>query len=188
MISTAAGHVLQRARKHPTSTRTSLLSYCAKYTFPVDWVKRMTGLTFALFCILLVAAVGQFCLEIDVEWYHSLVKPPFLLSPFGFTVVVSLVYVCMCAVITRLVVGKHFFPSMIFLSLTGVLAVVYIFVMFRVKSVYGASVAMCAVFAVSFIQQVRFFLKDRVLALVYLPVFAFNAYCAVVAFSLAAAN
>lgn len=148
----------------------------------------MTGLTFALFCILLVAAVGQFCLEIDVEWYHSLVKPPFLLSPFGFTVVVSLVYVCVCAAITRLVVGKHFFPSMIFLTLTGVFAVIFLFVMFRLKSVYGAAVVMCLVFAVSFIQQVRFFLKDRVLALIYLPVFAFNAYCAVVAFSLAAAN
>ena len=92
----------------------------------MDWVKRMTGLTFALFCILLVAAVGQFCLEIDFKWYSSLNKPAFMPNPFAFRFAVSVVYVCLCAVITRLVVGKHFFPSMIFLAVSGVLSVIFI--------------------------------------------------------------
>ena len=154
----------------------------------MDWVKRMTGLTFALFCILLVAAVGQLCLEIDFKWYSSLNKPAFMPNPFAFRFAVSVVYVCLCAVITRLVVGKHFFPSMIFLAVSGVLSVIFIFVMFRLKSVYGATVAMTAVLAVSFVQMTRFVFKDGKLALMYLPVFVFNAFCTVLMFSLAALN
>ena len=83
----------------------------AEYALEVEWVKRMTGLTAALFCVLLFSAFAQFILEIDVEWYNSLSKPSFMLSPFGFRVTVCLMYACVVAVITRLVVGKHFFPS-----------------------------------------------------------------------------
>ena len=49
----------------------------------------MTGLTAALFCVLLFSAFAQFILEIDVEWYNSLSKPSFMLSPFGFRVTVG---------------------------------------------------------------------------------------------------
>lgn len=77
---------------------------------------------------------------------------------------------------------------MIFLAVSGVLSVIFIFVMFRLKSVYGATVAMTAVLAVSFVQMTRFVFKDGKLALMYLPVFVFNAFCTVLMFSLAALN
>lgn len=145
----------------------------------------MTGLTAALFCILVVSALGQFCLKIDMTWYSALNKPAFLLSPFGFTVIVSAVYVFSAAVITKLVVGRHFFPSMAILALSGALSVLYIFVTFRLKSLYGGAVVALLLFLVSFALTVRFLFKDRTLALLYLPVFAFNVYAMTAAFALA---
>lgn len=147
----------------------------------------MTGLTAALFCILVVSALGQFCLKIDMTWYAALNKPAFMLSPFGFTAVVSVVYAFSAAVITKLVVGRRFFPSMAILALSGGLSVLYIFVVFRLKSLYGGAVVALALFLISFALLVRFTVKDRTLALLYLPVCAFNAYALTVSFALALA-
>lgn len=148
----------------------------------------MTGLTFALFCVLLVAAVGQFCLKIDFTWYYALNKPAFMPTPGGFTLMTSAVYVFSAALITRLVVGRHFFPSMIFLAVAGMLSAVYLFVMFRMKNPYAACVVMLCVWAVSFVTLVRFMFKDRWCVALYLPVFLFNSFCTVLAVWLAFSN
>lgn len=148
----------------------------------------MTGLTAALFCVLLFSAFAQFILEIDVVWYNSLVKPAFMLSPFGFRVTVCIVYACIAAVITRLVVGKHFFPSTVILALTAAIALECLFCVFRARSLVGGAVAACLLAATSLVLLVRFVLKDGLLALVYSPVFVFNAYCLAVTCFLALNN
>lgn len=160
----------------------------AEYVPRVEWVKRMTGLTAALFCVLLFSAFAQFILEIDVEWYNSLSKPSFMLSPFGFRVTVCLMYACVVAVITRLVVGKHFFPSTVILALTAVFALVCLFCIFRARALVGGAFSACLLVAASLALGVRFAFKDGVLALVYAPVFLFNAYCLVVMCFLALNN
>ena len=148
----------------------------------------MTGLTAALFCVLLFSAFAQFILEIDVEWYNSLSKPSFMLSPFGFRVTVCLMYACVVAVITRLVVGKHFFPSTVILALTAAFSLACLFWIFRARALVGAAFAACLLVASSLVLLVRFVFKDGVLALVYAPVFLFNAYCLAVMCFLALNN
>ena len=148
----------------------------------------MTGLTAALFCVLLFSAFAQFILEIDVVWYNSLVKPSFMLSPFGFRVTVCIVYACIAAVITRLVVGKHFFPSTVILALTAAFSLACLFWIFRARALVGAAFVACLLVASSLVLLVRFVFKDGVLALVYAPVFLFNAYCLAVMCFLALNN
>lgn len=154
----------------------------------MDWVKRILGITVALFCILLVAGVGQFCLEIDLKWYSALIKPTFMPSAFGFTVLVSLVYACCVAVISGLVVHKRFFPSFVLLAGTGVLAVIFLFAVFRLKSLYGGAAVMLALFLLSFAVEARFAAEERSVALAYLPVLVFNGFCLVLSFTLALSN
>ena len=120
-------------------------------------------MTAALGCILVMAVAGEICLKIDVKWYSALVKPVFMPSAFGFSVLVTLVYAC-CAVITRLVVKKKFFPYMAALALSGELAALYLSTVFRMKSLYGGAVVILLLFAVSFFLEVRFAAEDRVLA------------------------
>ena len=134
----------------------------------------MTGLTAALFCVLLFSAFAQFILEIDVVWYNSLVKPSFMLSPFGFRVTVCIVYACIAAVITR--------------ALTAAFSLACLFWIFRARALVGAAFAACLLVASSLVLLVRFVFKDGVLALVYAPVFLFNAYCLAVMCFLALNN
>ena len=154
----------------------------------MDTVKKLTGLTVALFCVLLVASAGQFCVNADLKWYSSLIKPFFMPTPLGFTFTVTVVYALCIAVITRLVVGKRFFPSLTVLALTGVLAVLFLFVVFRLRNLYGGVVVAVALFLLSAALEVRFVVKDWVLAAVYAPVALFNAFCLVLTSVLAMTN
>ena len=45
-------------------------------------------MTAALGCILVMVVAGEICLKIDVKWYSALVKPVFMPSAFGFSVLV----------------------------------------------------------------------------------------------------
>ena len=145
-------------------------------------------MTAALGCILVMAVAGEICLKIDVKWYSALVKPVFMPSAFGFSVLVTLVYACCAAVITRLVVKKKFFPYMAALALSGELAALYLSTVFRMKSLYGGAVVILLLFAVSFFTEVRFAAEDRLLAVSYFPVLVFNGFCLVLSFVLALSN
>lgn len=160
----------------------------AEYALKVEWVKRITGLTAALFCVLLFSAFAQFILEIDVKWYNSLIKPSFMLSPFGFRVTVCLVYACLAAVTTRLVVGKRFFPSTVILAATAAFALACLACVFRARSLVGGAFSACLLTAASFLLGVRFAVEDGALVLVYAPVFAFNVYALTVLCFLAVNN
>lgn len=146
------------------------------------------GITVALFCVLLVAGGGQFCMKIDLKWYSDLIKPAFMPSAFGFSVLVTGVYACCIAVITRLVVHKRFFPSMVMLAGTGVLSLIFLFTVFRLKSLYVGATVMLILFILSFLIEVRFAIKDRATSLYYFPVLLFNGFCLVLSFALALAN
>ena len=109
-------------------------------------------------------------------------------TPLGFTFTVTVVYALCIAVITRLVVGKRFFPSLTVLALTGVLAVLFLFVVFRLRNLYGGVVVAVALFLLSAALEVRFVVKDWILAAVYAPVALFNAFCLVLTSVLAMTN
>lgn len=127
-------------------------------------------------------------MKIDLKWYSELVKPEFMPSAFGFSVIVTGVYACCIAVITSLVVHKRFFPSMAMLAGTGVLSLIFLFTVFRLKSLYGGAVVMLILFMLSFVTEVRFAVKARNIALAYFPVLVFNGFCLILSFTLALSN
>lgn len=111
-----------------------------------------------------------------------------MLSPFGFRVTVCLAYACLAGVITRLVVGKRFFPSTVILAVTAAAALVCLALVFRARSLVGGAFAACVLTAASFLLGVRFATEDGALAVAYVPVFAFNVYALVVLCFLAVNN
>ncbi len=143
----------------------------------MDSIKKLTGVVSGLFFTLIIAWCCSFALKLDLNWYNSLVKPAFLVSPSVMTAFVSVVYVLHILVVARLVTGKHFFPSMVFLFLSGVLSVLFLFSFFGVKNLYLALMIMIMLFGVSLLTQIRFFTKEIKIALYYFPIFIFNAYC-----------
>lgn len=101
---------------------------------------------------------------------------------------IAVVYVLHIAVVSRLVIGKHFFPSTLILAGAGVFSILFVFAFFTLENVYLSAVFMGILFALSFVQTVRFFLKELRIALYYLPVFIFNCYAFVAVVAIAFAN
>lgn len=154
----------------------------------MEYIKRLIGLAVGTLSVLIVAWVCSICLNVDFKWYFGLVKPVFVPTCGVFTFMVSVVYVLHVAVVSRLVVGKHFFPSTIILFVIGAFSILFVFAFFTLENVYLSAVFISLVFALSLVQTIRFFLKELRIALYYLPVFVFNCYCFVVVFAIAFAN
>lgn len=146
----------------------------------MDYIKKLIGVVVGLFCTLVVAWFCSFSLKIDFIWYNSLVKPAFLPNTSVMTAFVSMVYFLNIAVIARLVTGKHFYPSMVFLGVVGIFSILFVHSFFTWKNIYLALVFSMIIFAVSLVQQVRFFIKELRIALYYLPVCIFNVYSVIV--------
>lgn len=124
----------------------------------------------------------------DLIWYNSLVKPVFVPSSGYFTLLLAIVYVLQIAVFARLVIGKHFFPSVFILLAVEVFSALFVYAFFSRCNVYLGMVFIIFVFVLSFIQQVRFFIKELRIAVYYLPIFIFNCYCLVTVCVIAFAN
>ena len=154
----------------------------------MDNIKKLIGIVAGLFCTLIMAWFCSFQLKIDFIWYNTLDKPAFLLSSAGMTVFVSVMYLFHILVIARLVTGKHFFPSMLFLAFVSIFSILFVHSFFTWKNIYLAFVFSLLVFIVSLITQVRFFLKELRISLYYLPVFIFNAYSIIVVSFIAFSN
>lgn len=148
----------------------------------------MIGIVVGLFCVLIVAGLCAFFLKIDFIWYNRLIKPVFVPTSGYFSFMMCIVYFSNIAVVSRLVTGKHFFPSLLILSAIGVFSVLFVAVFFSLKLLVGGAVVMSVLFALSFFQQVRFFIKEIRIALYYLPTFLFNCYAFVVVFAIALTN
>lgn len=154
----------------------------------MDYIKKLTGIVSGLFITLVGAWICASCLKIDFKWYYSLVKPVVAPTSLGFSLVVSMVYVCCIMVFSRLIVGKHFFPSVVFMVLAEIFSALFIFAFFRLENLYLALFFIICTFGVSFVTEIRFFLKEIRTALYYLPVFLFNAYSLVVVIAIVFAN
>ncbi len=154
----------------------------------MDFIKKLIGVVTGLFCTLIVAWFCSFQLKIDFIWYNSLVKPVFLVNEKIMTAFVSGVYFLSSVVVARLVTGKHFYPSMVFLAIIGIFSILFVHTFFSFKNVYLAFVFSLIIFAVSLVLQVRFFTKELRISLYYLPIFIFNAYSVVVMAYIAFAN
>lgn len=154
----------------------------------MEYVKRLAGLAVGTFSVLVVAWICSTCLNVDFKWYYLLDKPIVVPSGAIFTLMVSVVYVLHTAVVSRLVVGKHFFPSTLILGGVGVFSILFVFSFFTLKNVYLAATFMAVTFALSLIQTVRFFIKELRIALYYLPIFAFNCYAFILSLSIAFTN
>lgn len=146
----------------------------------MDYIKKLIGIVAGLFLVLVVAWLCSFSLKMDFNWYNGLSKPSFMVDSSVFVAFVSVVYFLHVMVISRLVTGKHLVPSMVFLGVVGLLAILFNFVFFTHKNLYVGFVFVAGIFAFSLILQLRFFLKDKVLGLYYLPIFIFNFYCLLV--------
>lgn len=143
----------------------------------MDYIKKLIGIVAGLFLVLVVAWFCSFSLKMDFEWYNALSKPLFMADRSVFTALVSVVYFLHVVVISRLVTGKHLLPSMVFLGVIGLASILFNYTFFTLKSVYAGFVFILVIFVFSTVLQLRFLLKDRVLALYYLPIFLFNFYC-----------
>ncbi len=154
----------------------------------MEYVKRLAGLAVGTFSVLIVAWICSTCLNVDFKWYNALDKPIVVPSGAIFTLMISVVYVLHAVVISRLVVGKHFFPSTLILGGVGVFSILFVFAFFTLKNVYLATTFMAVAFALSLIQTVRFFIKELRIALYYLPVFAFNCYAFILSLAIAFTN
>lgn len=136
----------------------------------------MLGIVAGLLCTLIVAGLCSYCFNIDLKWYNSLNKPPFLLSGGWFTVFVSLSYISSILAVGRLVEYKHIFPSMIFFVVLGIAAVLFVLFFFTLKNIVAALVFITLVLAMAYVLFVRFLTKDIKMALEFLPAFLFNSY------------
>lgn len=141
-----------------------------------------------LFFTLIMAWFCSFQLKIDFIWYNSLTKPLFTATPMIMTALVSVVYLMNIIVIARLVTGKHFYPSMVFVILTIIFSIAFVHSFFTFKNVYLALVFSLLIFIVSLLLQVRFFTKELRISLYYLPIFLLNAYSLIVVSCIAFAN
>lgn len=151
-------------------------------------IKKLTGIVAGTACVAAVAWICSICLNIDFKWYNSLVKPVVVPKGGIFSLIIAVVYVLHIAVVSRLVIGKHFFPSTLILAGAGVFSILFVFAFFTLENVYLSAVFMAILFALSFVQTVRFFLKELRIALYYLPVFIFNCYAFVAVVAIALAN
>lgn len=147
----------------------------------MDFIKKLVGVVAGLFCTLVVAWFCSFSLKMDLNWYNALCKPTFMVNGEVMSLFVSVVYALHVLLVARLVKGRHFFPSMVLLFLVGLFSILFVYAFFTLKQVYLAFVFIGVVMGLSLIILVRFFSKDWVTALYYLPVFIFNLYCTVVA-------
>ena len=154
----------------------------------MDYIKKLIGVVAGLFCTLVVAWFSSFSLKIDFMWYNSLIKPVFTASPPVMTALVSMVYFMSIVVIARLVTGKHFYPSMVFLSAIGIFSILFVHSFFTFKNIYLAFAFSVVIFVISLILQVRFFLKELRISLYYLPIFLFNIYTVIVMSVIAFSN
>ncbi|MCQ2603363.1 MAG: tryptophan-rich sensory protein [Clostridia bacterium] len=154
----------------------------------VDYIKKLTGIVSGLFITLVGAWICASCLKIDFKWYYSLVKPIVVPTSLGFSIIVSVVYICCILVFSRLIVGKHFFPSVVFMVLCEMFSALFIFAFFRLENLYLALFFIICTFTVSFVTEIRFFIKDIRTAIYYLPVVAFNAYSLILVMAIVFAN
>lgn len=92
------------------------------------------------------------------------------------TVFVGVMYLVNIVVVARLVTGKQFFPSMVILSLVGITSILFVHAFFDLKNVYLAFTFILISAGLALVQQVRFFVKELLIALYYLPVFLFYIY------------
>lgn len=154
----------------------------------MEYIKRLAGLAVGTLSVLVFAWICSVCLNVDFKWYYGLDKPVFVPSSGIFTLMISVVYALHVVVVSRLVVGKHFFPSTLILTGTGVFATLFVFAFFTLENLYLSAVFVSIVFALSLLQIVRFMMKELRIALYYLPVFVFNCYAFVVVLAIAFAN
>lgn len=142
----------------------------------MDYIKKLTGIVAGLFFTLVIAWACSFQLKVDFTWYNSLHKPSFLVKPDVMTVFVGVMYLVNIVVVARLVTGKQFFPSMVILSLVGITSILFVHAFFDLKNVYLAFTFILISAGLALVQQVRFFVKELLIALYYLPVFLFYIY------------
>ncbi len=100
----------------------------------------------------------------------------------------SICYASTVWVVGRLVKGKHIFPSMLIFSALGISCILFVHIFFGLKNVYAAAVAAAFACAFSAALFVRFLIKDKLTALIYLPSFVFNSYAFVTALAIAMYN
>ncbi len=143
----------------------------------MDFIKKLTGVVSGLFFTLVMAWGCSFALNTDLTWYNELYKPAFMPTSSVMTALVSVVYVVHILVVARLVTGRHFFPSLLFLGGVGILSVLFLNSFFKVHNLYLAFSIIIMLFALSLVTEIRFFIKDVRTALYYLPIFVFNAFC-----------
>ena len=142
----------------------------------MDYIKKLTGIVAGLFFTLVIAWACSFQLKVDFTWYNSLHKPSFLVKPDVMTAFVGVMYLVNIVVVARLVTGRHFFPSMVILSLVGLSSILFVHAFFDLKNVYLAFTFILISAGLALVQQVRFFVKELLIALYYLPVFLFYVY------------
>ena len=142
----------------------------------MGYLKRMIGITVALFCTLIVSGLCSLCFNLDLKWWIALDKPPFVASGLGFTLMVATCYLSCVLAVSRLVEFKHLFPSMIFFLLLGIFSILFVFTFFTLKNLVFAVCCMAVVLAMAYVLFIRFLIKDWKIALEFLPTFAFDIY------------
>ncbi len=137
----------------------------------------MLGIVAALFCTLIVAGLCSYFFKLDFKWYNLLNKPSFLLGGGWFTVFVAISYVSSILSISRLVEGKHLFPSMIFFALLGLFCVLFVLCFFYFKNIFAGFVFITFTLSMSYTLFVRFLIKDYKIAIEFAPTLIFHIYC-----------
>ncbi|MEG2450579.1 MAG: tryptophan-rich sensory protein [Clostridia bacterium] len=151
-------------------------------------VKQLLGLVVGLFCTLIVAGLCSYCFNMDFTWYSQLDKPSFMPSGGYFTVFVSLTYLSTIWVIARLVASKKIAPTIVFFVVIGVCSILFVYLFFSLKQIYGSMVFITFTFISSLMLFLKFIARDFVSAIIYFPSLLFNAFCFVIMFALAMAN
>lgn len=147
-----------------------------KIYFDVRYLKRMIGITVALFCTLIVSGLCSLCFKFDLKWWIALDKPLFVASRLGYTLMVAGCYLSCVLAVSRLVEFKHIFPSMLFFVFLGLFSVLFVFAFFTLKNFVFALVCITAVLAMAYVLFIRFLTKDWKIALEFLPTFVFDIY------------
>ncbi len=148
----------------------------------------MVGIVVGLFCVLIVAGISSAIFKIDLNWYISLNKPPFVVSSGWFTVFVAVSYISSIVAVSRLVHFKHFFPSLLFFGLLGLSNILFVLCFFRLKNLIASLVFITVALAMAYTLFIRFILKEIKIAAEFAPAFVFYAYAFVCVLYIAMQN
>lgn len=137
---------------------------------------------------MVVAELSSFAFSPDFIWLNSLIVPTYVPPGWLFTLMITVTYASVVWVISRLVVGRHIFPSMLLFCALGFCVVMFVYLFFTKKEIYAGAFFIAAVLALSVTLTIRFLIKDPKLALIYLPTLIFHCYAFVTVVGVAMYN